>query len=428
MEIVASLADAVICIVFISLFLDIDKKKRILALPGIAVYFGLTLIGDFFLPGFNLIITILLFLASIVFALLICRKQYIKAIIACSIYKLIIILVGSTLFSVFSFFIKDIGTLMQGANNPIRIVALIINKIIIISLLSIIVVIFKKGSVTDKATGFVLFLISILTIFGMGSTMVLLSKDLNNNRGLCLAVVVVFALVNIAAYLLVNQVRKLERQKYELKTLNDRFELQQDKYDEAIGVWNNVRKVQHDIKHHLTVIDGFLQENRIGECNKYVKDLIPETSKMGKIISSDNLALDYLINSKMCALEDTEVIVSGAVGDLSDIPNRELVSIFGNIIDNAIEAISGLEEKRIELLFSRQGDNRIIICKNTIRESVLNQNGELISTKKDKNSHGLGHLIVEECVSRLDGMINYSESGNMFSVQIILPFKRNSEK
>ena len=141
-----------------------------------------------------------------------------------------------------------------------------------------------------------------------------------------------------------------------------------------------------------------------------------------------NIVLDYLINSKMCTLENTEVIISGAVGDLSDIPNRELVSIFGNIIDNAIEAISGLEEKRIELLFSRQGDNRIIICKNTIGESVLNQNGELISTKKDKNSHGLGHLIVEECVSRLDGMINYSESGNMFSVQIILPIGNGIKK
>ena len=122
------------------------------------------------------------------------------------------------------------------------------------------------------------------------------------------------------------------------------------------------------------------------------------------------------------------MIVSGAVGDLSVVPDRELVSIFGNIIDNAIEAIEDLDEKRIELLFSRQGNNRIIICKNTIKESVLKENSELISTKKDKYSHGLGHMIVEESVSRLGRMINYSESGNMFSVQIILPFKQRTGK
>ncbi len=98
--------------------------------------------------------------------------------------------------------------------------------------------------------------------------------------------------------------------------------------------------------------------------------------------TSFSYPLYYLINSKLCLLKDTEVIVSEAVGDLSDVPDRELVSIFDNIIDNAIEAIEDLDEKRIELLFSRQGDNRIIICKNTIKESVLKENSELISTKK----------------------------------------------
>ena len=422
MEIIASFTDSVICIVFVSLFLNIEKEKRILILPGIAVYFGLTLIGDFFLPpGFSLVFTILLFLASIVFALLICQKQYIKAIIACSIYKIVIILVGSTLFSILSFFISNIDELMQGYDGTIRIVSIIINKIIIISLLSIIVVVFKKGNITDKATGFVLFFISILTILGMGFTLKLLAANPEENRVLSLLIVIVLALVDMAAYLLVNQVRKLEKQKYELKSLNDRYELQQDKYSEAIGVWNNVRKVQHDVKQHLLIIDGMLRDNDTEGCRKYVGELIPDTNQMGKIICSDNVVLDYLINAKLCALDNTEVIVSGVIGDLSDIPDRDLVSIFGNIIDNAIEAIDGLEEKRIELLFSRQDANRIIICKNTLGGPVLNEKGELRTTKNDPASHGLGHVIVEETVSRLGGMIDYSESGNMFTVQIILP-------
>ena len=62
-----------------------------------------------------------------------------------------------------------------------------------------------------------------------------------------------------------------------------------------------------------------------------------------------------------------------------------------------------------------------MICKNTIGKSVLKDNSQLRSTKTDSTVHGLGHVIVEETVKRLGGMIEYSEDGDMFVVQIILP-------
>ena len=46
-------------------------------------------------------------------------------------------------------------------------------------------------------------------------------------------------------------------------------------------------------------------------------------------MKSDNNVLDYLINSKLCTLENTQVIVSGVVGDLSGISDKDIVSIFG---------------------------------------------------------------------------------------------------
>ena len=317
---------------------------------------------------------------------------------------------------------NDYGIMMQGSGSGVRLTMLLIHKVFLTASFILIVVLFSKGEINDKLTGVIVFAISLLTIIGLGVTMVVMGIEQNSKTTLPLLFqIIVFVLVNIGMYLLVYRVRKLEKQKYELKLLNDKYELQQGKYSEAIGVWNNVRKVQHDIKEHLTMINRLLHDNRIDDCKEYVDNLIPVTNTMGKIISSDNLVLDYLINSKLCALENTEVIISGVVGDLSDIDNRDLVTIFGNIIDNAIEAISELDEKRIEILFTKQDENRIIICKNTIGKSVLENNREMKSTKKDSGSHGLGHMIVEETVVRLGGMIHYSESGGMFCVQIVLP-------
>ena len=80
-EIIASFVDAVICIFFIRAFLNRDKKNLPITIATVLIYYGITLIGDRFLPGFSVVITIVLLLVSFVYALLICKKHYIKAII-----------------------------------------------------------------------------------------------------------------------------------------------------------------------------------------------------------------------------------------------------------------------------------------------------------------------------------------------------------
>lgn len=419
----ASFIESIICIWFITEFIN-AKKDKIIAIIATAVYFGVTIICDNFLPNFNMLGTSILFAASLVYSLIICNRHYIKAVLACAIYKGVLILSSSLLFTVISSIVKDFELLLQGSDSTVRLVYLSIHKIIMISVFVLMLIIFKNASITDILTGIVVFIVSVLTILGLGATMIVVTTGMyKDNPVACYLFLMTYILINVCVYILVDRVKKLEKQKYELKLLGDHYEYQQEKYFEAIGIWNSIRKVQHDIKNHLIAIKSELDSGKIEECKKYVDSLIPQTEKMGKPIKSDNDILDYLINSKLCMLKNTQVIVSGVVGDLSNISDSDLVSIFGNIIDNAIEAVDGLDEKRIELLFNRHEDNMIVVCKNTIGESVLEKNRELKTTKSDNAAHGLGHIIVEETVKKLGGMIEYSEEGDMFVVQIILPLK-----
>ena len=133
------------------------------------------------------------------------------------------------------------------------------------------------------------------------------------------------------------------------------------------------------------------------------------------------MVIDYLTNAKLGHLKDTQVIVSGNIGSFSDIKDVDLSCIIGNILDNAVEAVKPLSEKRIELIFTMQGDNRIIICRNSIKKSVLEKNKFLSSTKSNAEEHGLGHKIVASVVESYNGMISYFEENGMFGVQIVLP-------
>ena len=221
---------------------------------------------------------------------------------------------------------------------------------------------------------------------------------------------------------MINQVQSLLKSKYDLMLLQDRMKFEKSRVEEASAIWANIRQVKHDLKNHFTVLNGKLEEGDTDSCKKYLSELNQTVESMGNLIKSGNSVIDYLINSKLSNIGDVQVLISGYVGNYSDIEDIDLACILGNIIDNAIEAqMKVMTEKRIELHFLQMNANRIIICKNTISESVLQKNKTLKSTKDSPDLHGLGHQIVENTVQKYNGMINYFEENAMFGVHIILP-------
>ena len=424
-EIAASLIDSFICIWFITSFLQFKKKKLIFALVAIPVYFLVTLICDEYLSGFNVLASFVLLVPVLIYSFLICERHFIKAVIACSIYKIVIIIISSLLFTIISSLIDDFGVLMQGSNATVRIIYLALHKVIIISVFSAVLTIFKNSTINDLVTGIIVFGTSVVTIVGLGSAMVIIAKsNIQFSHISSILLVSSFLLINIGVYSFVNRVKKLEKQKYDLLIIKDRYEFQNKKYQDAINIWTRIKQIQHDIKNHLVIIKERLDSNQYEDCKKYVESLIPKTTKIGNVIHTGNDILDYLVNTKLSVMDNANISVSGVLTDLSSLPETDLVSIFGNIVDNIAEAIEPSNERKVEFLFAKEEENQIMIFKNSISSSVLTNNHELKSTKKDKESHGIGHVIVEEIVNKLGGIINYSEADGMFSVQIVFPIKK----
>lgn len=424
-EIAASLVDSFICIWFITSFLKPQKRKLYLALPAVIIYFLVTLVCDNYLPGFNVLASFILLVPAVVYAFLICERHYVKALIPCSIYKVVIILSSSLLFTIISSMIDDFGSLLIGSDATVRIIYIALHKVIIISVFSAVLTIFKNSTINDFVTGIIVFGTSVVTIVGLGSAMVIIAKsNIQFSHLSSILLVSSFLLINIGVYSFVNRVKKLEKQKYDLLIIKDRYEFQNKKYQDAINIWTRIKQIQHDIKNHLVIIKERLDSNQYEDCKKYVESLIPKTTKIGNIVHTGNDILDYLVNTKLSVMDNVSISVSGVLSDLSAIDEPDLVSIFGNIVDNIAEAIEPLNERRVELLFAKEEENQIMIFKNSISFSVLTNNHELRSTKKDKESHGIGHIIVEEIVNKLGGIINYSEADDMFSVQIVFPIKK----
>lgn len=430
-ESLVSLFDAFLCVYFISKFnhASLFPKKNKLILPAILIIFAFSIINDLFLKGFNVLGTIIFLTLYIIYALLIANKKYVRAIVSACAFEIVYILLSSILYLIISSLIKDYDQLVQGADGLYRYIYVLMHKIALFVVLKLILMAFKLDNTIERKQGIIAFVFSFVTILGLGSTMYIASTStIKNIQVQAILIALSFAFCNVALYFLIYQMQKYQQNKYELKLLQDKINFEEARHNDINNIWSNINKIQHDIKQHLTIISGYIEDNKITDCQKYIQELLPNVDGIGKLITSKNTVLDYLINSKLTALQDTEIVISGSIGDLSDIKESDLVCLIGNILDNAVEAIQNLEtkdNKRIELLFMKQNSNRIIICKNTIEKSVLQNNKELKTTKKSKSSHGYGTKIIAKIVSDYNGMVDYFEEFDMFGIQVILPEQKS---
>jgi len=425
-ECIATILDVIFLIWFIPKFnhTSIEKKKWVLVIPTVLIIFQL--IGDIFLPGYDLLYSLFFFLLATLYTLIICNYKIVRTVFSVCLFMIVTFLVSSLLYMFFSLNIKNIDDILQGSNTNARLIFLLVGKLSQFAIYKLVLIIFRTDDNLDLKNGLLVFVFTIMTALGLGAMMnVAIENETSLTKSSILIAVCVLAFSNIALYFLIYQVQKLLKSKYELKLLQEKMNFEKDRYEEAAVVWDNIRKVRHDIKNHFAVISGYLKVENTKACEEYIDQIMPSVESMGNLIRSNNSVLDYLINSKLAGLKKTQIVISGIVSNFDDVEDTDLASIIGNILDNAVEAqefVTGT--KRIELLFRMKNDNRVIICKNTVADSVLKNNKELRSTKKGNGDHGLGHKIVETILKKYDGWVDYFETDDMFGVQVMLPLPK----
>ena len=420
-EVAATLFDSILTIWFVTRFCKLESKRRY-QVGAVLLILCVTVFCDKLFADFNTVSILLCAAITLMYTAISAYSISFRQILAVCLFWVSLMAVSSTLFIVISMITQDFESHLMGSDSTVRYIYVILHKIVLFTLLRLILAFVNVDGKVGRLNAVLTFTVSAVSVFGLGATMVIATTDQASTLGAQIAVLIVsFLLVNIILYFMLSQIQRLQRKEYELKLLEEKTAFDSARHEETTAVWQNVRRIQHDMKQHFSVINAQLEAGKADESREYLAKLIPEIESMGRVIRSENKTIDYIINSKLSALTDTQIVISGLIADFSDIEDRDLACLFGNILDNAIEAISNLEEKRIEILFSVENASRMIIFKNTIGKSVLKTNPDLRSTKSDNSSHGYGHKIVEKIVKDHRGMIDYFEEGDMFGVQIILP-------
>ena len=156
-------------------------------------------------------------------------------------------------------------------------------------------------------------------------------------------------------------------------------------------------------------------------------------------MNTGNKVLDVILTTKSLKCQKKDITLNAMVdGDLlADIHVKDICSLFGNILDNAIEATQQVvdNEKRLITLSVRSRNQFIIVecenrsessnvrlCKNQTRRIFRNNNLPK-TTKKDNVKHGFGLKSISQVAEKYGGAMNCSFDDGWFKVKVLLANK-----
>lgn len=184
----------------------------------------------------------------------------------------------------------------------------------------------------------------------------------------------------------------------------------------------------HDLKHQIQGLKKDLSE---ADYRDYICQIEQTVRNYDSWISTGNSILDTILTQKniYCIKNQIELNCKAHGEKLKYLSVRDVCSIFGNIIDNAIEAVAKYEqpEKRVihGEVYSYQSFI-VIQFENYFQGNLEIVNDLPVTTKSDKQRHGYGMKSVKYIVEKYDGNISFKVEKDRFKVIIMIPLKEQS--
>lgn len=183
-----------------------------------------------------------------------------------------------------------------------------------------------------------------------------------------------------------------------------------------------MRELRHDMKNHFFAITSMIgDENE--EVKKYIGNIAEKIEKNEIYCSTGNVALDSVINYKLSKASEQNIQIYSNITIPSNIREgvEDLVTIIGNLLDNAIEACENLTEgKYLEIKMKYKQGTMFIEVKNRYDGIVKMRSVKIATKKEDKTLHGIGLKSVESAVNNHNGTMKVDFNEKEFQVNVML--------
>lgn len=181
-----------------------------------------------------------------------------------------------------------------------------------------------------------------------------------------------------------------------------------------------VRTLRHDLRNHLTVLTGLLDQGDTAQAAAYLDQLTGSPALGGSVRFCENETANVVLSAKAEAMAEAHLTADFQISLPQALPldDVDLCALLGNALDNAIEATCQTREKTVRVrcradkgLFMLQVENPL-----TGKEKA-----DFSTTKSDRSAHGFGLAGMREIALRHGGSLEARAENGRFELVICFP-------
>lgn len=196
---------------------------------------------------------------------------------------------------------------------------------------------------------------------------------------------------------------------------------------EMSKILQSIKAGRHDLMNHLQVLRGLMDMKMYDRANQYLKQLSVDTTTLDLSTRIKNPVLMVLFQAKwqLAQTKNIELQFDIDSDEFNRTSSMDLVKIFSNLLDNAIEAVDAYEGSQPKCIR--------VVCK-VVDSAYLFavENPALLTAKDQKNLfqrnyttksnetilRGNGLMIIKNTVDKYEGKICFQYENEKLSIQI----------
>ena len=223
----------------------------------------------------------------------------------------------------------------------------------------------------------------------------------------------------------IGKINKIER-------LYLKSETEKRYYRQMSRIGDKHRSFLHDVRKYIRTAVELIQTGNPDEAVRIFERVDIETGTIFKTSYCSNKILNAILLERQAKTEELGIkfkvdISSDLYMDFID--DIDLISIIGNLLDNAIEAAKQRKDGFVNIAMFMANEGYFMVWEvgnNFVVPPVFNKKG-FITSKRNKSEHGIGIHTVEKVVKSYDGKLNIDIDNKEFTASIIFQITKSGQ-
>ena len=233
-----------------------------------------------------------------------------------------------------------------------------------------------------------------------------------------------FVVVYVLGFYYMASLLEKESQMQKLMLLHEQTQNQMNLYQSMKKRYEQQRRFSHDYKNQLNCIQGMIDSGQTKEALDYISGLTGSFRQNEMCVNTEHVVVNVMLNQKYQEASDKGIVMTMVSGDLSGltISEEDIVTLLGNLLDNAIEACEKLSgNKVIQFKMIIEEGQLVLSIRNPVKDAVKIKDNRIVTSKRDKSQHGIGLMNVDSVIWKNNGTSVLKCEDGWFSFAAMIP-------